>query len=133
MKTIAILITLLLLPLLATQSQAAPTRPCQDLEQVRKDHKTEHLRYRLVDGHKCWFAGEKVAKSEFIVPKTTATPVARVPAERLAGPVPVPNMDQRGLTLTPEERTQWQAHMVDDAFVAICGGLCNFNSRWQLK
>jgi hypothetical protein len=103
----------------------------------------EHLRYRLVEGHKCWFAGAKVAKSEFIVPKAVAAPSApkivvvpsasRVIAEaRPVAPDPVSQMVQQGAEPEPPV-----SEMLDFTWTALCGeqswGECSFNRRWRLK
>lgn len=114
-------------------AQAAPTRECQSLEQTRKANPTEHLRYRLVEGHKCWFAGAKVAKSEFKLPvrvaSTSATVAVEARGERTVESGPV------SITPTRRDAPLDYARMVDDAFFALCGEPinCDFNSRWRLK
>lgn len=100
------------------------------MEQARKVHKTERIRYRLVQDNKCWFAGKTPDKSEFKLPvrvaATQATVAVEARGERTAESGPVSITARRDAPLD-------YARMVDDAFYALCGDQCDFNGRWRLK
>lgn len=132
MITLAALLSLSCL-CVSTAAQAEPTRDCLSMDQARKVHKTERIRYRLVQEHKCWFAGKVPDKSEFKLPvrvaATQATVAVEARGERTVESGPV------SITPTRRDAPLDYTRMVDDAFFALCGepSNCDFSSRWRLK
>ena len=113
-----------------------PFRVCLNQAQAAQVYKGKLLRYREVNGERCWYAGKAVAaKSEFIPRAMVAAKPARTETqETRAQVVPVGSIPAAGaLGYSQEDRDNGLA----GAFEALCGGPCpqllKFEDRWRLR
>ena len=121
-------IALAIIALAFTQPATAATKSqveaagCMSLEQARAKHPTAHLKYRLIQGDKCWYDNVTIAKAKN-VQKVRVTGEGVVPSTHAATPGEsraTPSVIVRG---QPDTRT-YDNDDLDEIFIVLCGGPC---------
>lgn len=107
--TLAVVALLLAAPAHAATKSAVAAAGCNTLEQARKAHQSDHLRYRLIGGSKCWYSDSAMAKKAST--KVAAKPVAIVKKVEVRAP--------EELLLEDAIDREFRA-----TFELLCGGPC---------
>jgi len=74
--TAAVVALFLAAPAYAASKADVAAAGCTSHDQARKAHRSDHLKYRLIDGKKCWYSNMAMAKkaSTRIVAKPAPAP-----------------------------------------------------------
>lgn len=116
--------------------KAVPYKVCLTQVQARQVYPGQHLKYREVQGERCWFAGKTLPKSAFIVKAHPRAAGAAVKPTRLDTDVqarvqgPVVSITTAGNSTI---RTDFTATLVEDAFLALTGkpeSSWSFDAYW---
>ena len=117
--------------------KAVPYKACLTQAQAREVYPGKHLKYREVQGERCWFAGTTLPKTAFI-PRNNprATGVAVIPARQSS-------TEQQRVQVAPDVSittagdspvtTNFTATLVNDAFRALTGmpeAYWTFDAMW---
>lgn len=138
--TLAMIIAALLLSTSARAAdkpvpKAVPYKVCLTQPQARQVYPGQHLKYREVQGERCWFAGKTLPKSAFIVkvhPRATGVAVAPTRLDtdvqaRVQGP------DSSSLSAGAIAQYEQESGLAG-AIAALCGEPCPsmlpFEAMW---